>query len=60
MDLLVPEVISFDGAYKGRIHVIVPFIGRKNRLLTARQRCCNDVHGWDQCYDAALLFAIPQ
>ena len=35
-----------DGAYKGRIHVIVPFIGRKNGTLTARQQCFNDVHGW--------------
>ena len=35
-----------DGAYKGRIHVIVPFIGRKNGTLTARQQCYNDVHGW--------------
>ena len=53
MDLLVPEVISLisklggqDGAYKGRIHVIVPFIGRKNGTLTARQQSYNDVHGW--------------
>ena len=53
MDLLVPEVISLisklgghDGAYKGRIHVIVPFIGRKNGTLTARQQCYNDVAGW--------------
>ena len=52
MDLLVPEVISLiskwghDGAYKGRIHVIVPFIGRKNGTLIARQQCYNDVHGW--------------
>ena len=35
-----------DGAYKGRIHVIVPFIGTKNGTLTARQQCYNDVHGW--------------
>ena len=53
MDLLVPEVISLIsklGAMmvliKGRIHVIVPFIGRKNGTLTARQQCYNDVHGW--------------
>ena len=53
MDLLIPEVISLIsklGAMmvlnKGRIHVIVPFIGRKNGTLTARQQCCNDVHGW--------------
>ena len=42
MELLVPKVISLifevgghDGAYKGRIHVIVPFIGRKNGTLPA-------------------------
>ena len=39
------EVGGHDGAYKGRIHVIVPFIGRKNGTLTARQQCYNDVHG---------------
>ena len=33
------EVGGHDGAYKGRIHVIVPFIGRKNGTLTARQQC---------------------
>ena len=40
------EVGGHDGAYKGRIHVIVPFIGRKNGTLTSRQQCYNDVHGW--------------
>ena len=40
------EVGGHDGAYKGRIHVIVPFIGRKNGTLTARQQSINDVHGW--------------
>ena len=40
------EVGGHDGAYKGRIHVIVPFIGRKNGTLTARQQGYNDVHGW--------------
>ena len=29
------EVGGHDGAYKGRIHVIVPFIGRKNGTLIA-------------------------
>ena len=29
------EVGGHDGAYKGRNHVIVPFIGRKNGTLTA-------------------------
>ena len=51
MDLLVPEVISLLsklGAMVGRIHVIVPFIGRKNGTLTARQQCYNDVHGWSR------------
>ena len=52
MDLLAPEVISLIlklGAMmvlrKGRIHVIVPFIG-KNNTLTTCQQCYNDVHGW--------------
>ena len=27
-------------------YVIVPFIGRKNGILTARQQCCYDGHGW--------------
>ena len=40
------EVGGHDGAHKGRIHVIVPFIGRKNGTLTARQQCYNDAHGW--------------
>ena len=40
------EVGGHDGAYKGRIHFIVPFIGRKNGTLTARQQSYNDVHGW--------------
>ena len=40
------EVGGHDGAYKGRIHVIVLFIGRKNGTLTARQQCYNDVHRW--------------
>ena len=31
------EVGGHGGAYKGRIHVIVPLIGRKNGTLTARQ-----------------------
>ena len=32
------EVGGHDGACKGRIHVIVPFIGRKNAILMARQQ----------------------
>ena len=40
------ELGGHDGAYKGQIHVIVPFIGRKNGTLTARQQCYNDVHVW--------------
>ena len=52
MDLPVREMISLilklghDGAYKGRIHVMVPFMGRKNGALIARQQSYNDVHGW--------------
>ena len=33
------KVGGHDGAYKGRIHVIVPLIGRKNGTLTTRQQC---------------------
>ena len=40
------KVGGHDGAYKGRIHVIVPFIGRKNGILTARQQSYNDVQAW--------------
>ena len=40
------EVGDHDGAYRGCVHVIVPFNGRKNDNLSARQRSCNDVHGW--------------
>ena len=40
------EVGGHDGAENGRIHVIVPFIGRKNGTLTARQHSYKDVHGW--------------
>ena len=39
------EVGGHDGAYKGCVHVIVPFIGRKNDTLSARQQSYNDVHG---------------
>ena len=38
------EVGGHDGAYKGRLNVIAPFIGRKN--LSDRQQCYNDVHGF--------------
>ena len=37
------EIGSMDGAYKGRLHVAWPFIGRKT--LTERQHEYNDVHG---------------
>ena len=40
------EVGGHDGAYKGWIHVIVPFIGKKNGTLTACQQSYDDVHGW--------------
>ena len=49
------EVGGHDGAYKGRIHVIVPFIGRKNGTLTARQQCYNDVHGWYRAHIEQLF-----
>ena len=32
------EVGGYDGAYKGRVHVIVLFIDRKNDTLSARQQ----------------------
>ena len=38
------EVGGHDGAYKGRLHVIAPFIGRGG--LSVRQECYNTVHGW--------------
>ena len=49
------EVGGHDGAYKGRIHVIVPLIGRKNGTLTARQQCYNDVHGWYRAHIEQLF-----
>ena len=49
------EVGGHDGAYKGRIHVIVPFIGRKNGTLTARQQCYNDVRGWYRAHIEQLF-----
>ena len=51
MDLLVPEVISLI-LKLGAMMVLIKAgfmslcIGRKNRTLTARQQCYNDVHGW--------------
>ena len=30
-----------DGAYEGRVHVIVPFVGRKNGNLIDRQQSYN-------------------
>ena len=44
-DFLDFEVRGHDGAYKGRIHVILPFIAR-NGTLPSRQQSYNDVHGW--------------
>ena len=44
-----PELLDCESLfcfYKGRIHVIVPFIGRNNGTLTACQQSYNDVHGW--------------
>ena len=38
------EIGSMDGAYKGRLHVAWPFIGRKT--LTERQKEYTDVHGF--------------
>ena len=38
------EIGSMDGAYKGRLHVAWPFIGRKT--WTERQKEYNDVHGF--------------
>ena len=49
------KVGGHDGAYKGRIHVIVPLIGRKNGTLTARQQCYNDVPGWYRAHIEQLF-----
>ena len=38
------EIGSMDGAYRGRLHLAWPFIGRKT--LTERQQECNGVHGF--------------
>ena len=35
------EVGGHDGAYKGRVHVIVPFVGRKNRKVFDCQQSYN-------------------
>ena len=35
------EVDGYDGAYKGRVHVIVPFVGRKNGKLFDCQQLYN-------------------
>ena len=35
------EVGGHDGAYKGRVHMIVPFVGRKNGNLIDRQQSYN-------------------
>ena len=43
-DFLDFEVGLHDGAYKGRIHTVIPFPGRGK--LTERQQQYNDVHGW--------------
>ena len=40
------EVGGHDGAYKGRIHVIVPFIGRKNGTLTVMLRLLIVCESW--------------
>ena len=49
------EVGGHDSANKGRIHVIVPFIGRKNGNLTAWQQLYDDVHGWYRAHIEHLL-----
>ena len=38
------EIGAHDGAYKGRLHTVVPYIGRKT--LTDDQQEYNDVHGF--------------
>ena len=35
--------------------MIVPFIGRKNGTLTARQQSYNDVHGWYRAHIEQLF-----
>ena len=48
------EIGAYDGAYKGRLHSAIPYIGRKT--LSEDQQECNNVHG---CYRARVghLFA---
>ena len=55
LPVLLRKVGSHDGAYNGRTHVIVPFIGRKNGTLTTRQQCYNDVHGWYRAHFEQLF-----
>ena len=52
------EVGAHDCAYKGRIHVIVPFIGRKNGILTAQRQSYNDVHGWYRAHIEHLFVSL--
>ena len=40
------EVGGHDGAYKGRVHMIVRFVGRKNGNLIDRQQSCNVLCSW--------------
>ena len=54
-DFFDSEVGSHDGAYKGRIHVIVPFNGRKNGTLAARQQCYNVVPWWYRAHIEQLF-----
>ena len=48
------EIGAHDGAYKGRLHTAVPYIGRKT--LTDDQQEYNDVHGF-YCARVEHLFA---
>ena len=40
------EMGGHDGAYKGRVHMIVPFVARKNGSLIDRQQLYNVLCLW--------------
>ena len=52
------EIGSMDGAYKGRLHVAWPFIGRKT--FTERQKEYNDVHGFYRAHIEHLFARMWQ
>ena len=64
MDRLACEVLflffrfgSHGGVYKGWVHAIVPFVGRKNGTLMAMY---DDVHGWYKAWIEQLFAYLWQ